>query len=181
MKNETARSATARRPQRKLILIPIDFSDSSVRALRHAITMVKGSGGSLNIVYVVSADYGLLGIGREEGRDLDRKLQHQAAHRLRVLADSNVPQTVDTTLEVRIGRPAEEIAAAATESKCDLIVMSTHGHSGLDRLLIGSVADRVMRLAPCPVFLVRPGKPLARRKSVRPSVLRFKHAVKRVR
>jgi hypothetical protein len=59
--------------------------------------------------------------------------------------------------------------------RSDLIVLSTHGHTGLDRYLIGSVADRVARLAPCPVFLMRPGKPSRGRKRIRPSVLRFRH------
>jgi len=163
------------------LLVPIDFSDSSVRALRHAVNLVKESGGSLIIVHVVPADYGLLGIGREEWSDLDRKLQRQAASRLRTLADTNVPRNLEATLEVRLGRPAEELVAAATGAKCDLIVMSTHGHSGLDRLLIGSVADRVARLAPCPVFLVRPGKAKVARKSPRPAVLRFIHKPSRTR
>jgi nucleotide-binding universal stress UspA family protein len=71
---------------------------------------------------------------------------------LRALANAHVRQNVPVDLEVRLGRPAEEIVAAATESKCDLIVLSTRGDTGLDRYLIGSVADRVARLAPCPVF-----------------------------
>jgi nucleotide-binding universal stress UspA family protein len=167
------------KPQR--ILVPVDFSDSSARALHHAGKRVAESGGSLTIVHVVPADYGLLGIGREESGDLDRSLQRQAAHRLRAFADEHVGHNVAADLEARIGRPAEEIVAAATESKCDLIVLSTHGHTGLDRYLIGSVADRVARLAPCPVLLMRPGRPLPERKQLRPAVLRFRHKTKRGR
>ena len=160
------------------LLVPVDFSDSSVRALRQAVNLLDESDGFLKIVHVVPADYGLLGIGREAGRDLDLALQREAANRLRALADNVVPRNVDTVLEVRLGRPTEEILIAAKESKCDLIVLSTRGESGLDRLLLGSVADRVARLASCPVFLVRPGKPTVAPKRARPAVLRFNYKTK---
>jgi nucleotide-binding universal stress UspA family protein len=172
------KSSTQSRPARiepRRILVPVDFSDSSARALRHAAKRAVESGGSLIIIYVVPADYGWLGIGRDELRDLDRSLQRQAADRLRTFADENVGHKVPADLEVRVGQPAEEIVMAARESKCDSIVLSTRGLTGLDRYLIGSVADRVARLAPCPVVLVRPGKRAPGRKQKPPAVLRFKH------
>jgi nucleotide-binding universal stress UspA family protein len=165
------------KPQR--ILVPVDFSDSSARALQHAAKLAAESGGTLAIVHVVPADYGWLGVGRDESRDLDRSLQRQAADRLRGFADEHVGHNMAADLEVRIGQPAEEIVAAARESKCNSIVLSTRGLTGLDRYLIGSVADRVVRLAPCPVILLRPGKRSPDRKPVRPAVLRFKYETKR--
>jgi nucleotide-binding universal stress UspA family protein len=155
------------------ILVPVDFSDSSARALRHAAQRAAESGGSLIVVHVVPADYGWLGIGRDESRDLDRSLQRQAADRLRAFADENVGD-VAADLEVRVGQPAEEIVAAARDSKCDSIVLSTRGLTGLDRYLIGSVAHRVAQLAPCPVVLVPPGKRTRGRKQKAPAVLRMK-------
>jgi nucleotide-binding universal stress UspA family protein len=178
MKRKPAK-ATRRKTAARRLLVPVDFSDSSLRALRYAIGLAAESGGSLTIVHVVPADYGWLGIGQEEFRDLDKALQHQAAGRLRALADTNVPRNLPADLEVRVGRPAEEIVAAASEAKSDLIVLSTHGLTGLDRYLIGSVADRVARLAPCPVFLMRAGKEPPSREQVRPAVLRFRHKSKR--
>jgi nucleotide-binding universal stress UspA family protein len=160
------------------ILVPVDFSDSSARALRHAAKRAAESGGSLIIIYVVPADYGWLGFGRNELRDLDRSLQRQAADRLCAFANENVGENVPADMEVRLGQPAEEIVAAARESKCDSIMLSTRGLTGLDRYLIGSVADRVARLAPCPVVLVRPGKRSPDRKQKLPAVLRFKHKSK---
>jgi len=152
----------------------VDFSDSSARALRHAAKRAAESGGSLIVVHVVPADYGWSGIGREELRDLDRSLQRQAADRLRVFADENVGHNLTAELEVRVGQPAEEILAAARESNCDSIMLSTHGLTGLDRYLIGSVADRVARLAPCPIVLLRPGKRAPSREQKPPAVLRIK-------
>jgi nucleotide-binding universal stress UspA family protein len=162
-------------------LVPVDFSDSSARALQHAAKLTAESGGTLASVHVVPADSGLLGIGRDESRDLDRSLQRQAADRLRAFADEHVAHAVAADLEVRIGQPAEEIVTAARESKCDSIVLSTRGLTGLDRYLIGSVADRVARLAPCPVVLMRPGKRSPGRKQKWPGILRFKHEGKRSR
>jgi nucleotide-binding universal stress UspA family protein len=174
MKRKTAKAIRGKTTSRRL-LVPVDFSNSSLRALRYAVGLATESGGSLTIVHVVPADYGWLGIGKEEFRDLDKSLQHQAADRLRALADANVPRNTPADLEVRLGRPAEEIVAAANESKSDLIVLSTHGLAGLDRYLIGSVADRVARLASCPVFLMRAGKEPRGREQVRLPVLRLKH------
>jgi nucleotide-binding universal stress UspA family protein len=160
------------------ILVPVDFSDSSAGALRHAAKRAAESGGSLIVVYVVPADHGWLRIGRDELRDLDCSLQQQAADRLRSFADENVGHNVVADLEVRVGQPAKEIVAAARESKCDSIVLSTRGLTGLDRYLIGSVADRVARLAPCPVLLLRPEKRAPSREQKPPAVLRFKHKSK---
>lgn len=179
MRTKSSRQGRRTRVRPQRILVPVDFSESSVRALRDAAERVAESGGALIIVHIVPADYGWLGIGRDESRDLDRSLQRQAADRLRAFVDEHVGEKVAADLEVRIGQPAEEIVAAARESKCDSIVLSTRGLTGLDRYLIGSVADRVARLAPCRVVLMRPGKRSAVRKQKRPAVLRFKHQSKR--
>ena len=156
------------------VLVPVDFSKSSIDALRHAARLIRASRSPLTILYVVPADYGWLGIGQESGRDLDEASQRQAAQQLQAVANKILPRSVDATLEVRIGRPAEEIIAAATEAKSQLIVMSTHGRGVVDRLLIGSVAERVARLAPCPVLLMRPGSTSPDRKPTPPAVLRFR-------
>jgi universal stress protein A len=166
-------------PTLRRVLVPVDFSDSSLKALSYAAALARKFRASLTVVYVVPADYGWLGIGQEASREYDETLQSQAAGCLRALAESHIPKNASADLEVRLGRPAEEIVAAAAESNSDLILLSTHGHTGLDRYLIGSVADRVARLAPCPVFLMRPGKPSPSPKRVRSPVLRFKHKTKR--
>jgi nucleotide-binding universal stress UspA family protein len=159
-------------------LVPVDFSDSSARALRHAAKRAAESGASMIVVHVVPADYGWLGIGRSELRDLDRSLQRQAGDRLRVFADENVGDNVAADLEVRVGQPAEQIIAAARESNCDSIVLSTRGLTGLDRYLIGSVAHRVTQLARCPVVLLRPGQHAPSREQKPPNVLRLRHKSK---
>ena len=96
------------------------------------------------------------------------------AARTCAFADENVGEA-PADLEVRIGQPAKEIVAAARESKCDSIMLSTRGLTGLDRFLIGSVAHRVAQLAPCPVVLLRPGKRSLGQKQKSSGVLRIKH------
>jgi nucleotide-binding universal stress UspA family protein len=178
MKTKPARQSRRTRVKPQRILVPVDFSDSSARALRHAAKRAAESKGSLIIVHVVPADYGWLGIGRDESRDVDRSLQRQAADRLRAFVDEQVRDTVAAELQVRIGQPAAEIIGAARESKCESIVLSTCGLTGLDRYLIGSVADRVARLAPCPVLLIRPGKRSLSRREKGSFVLRFEREAK---
>ncbi|MGZ5021928.1 MAG: universal stress protein [Chthoniobacterales bacterium] len=161
------------------LLVAIDFSESSLHALRRAVEMVAGSNASLLILHVVPANYGLLEIGREGLRDFDAAQQQQAAARLRVLVETTVPREIETDLEVRVGRPADEIVAAASEAKSDLIVLSTHGHTALDRLLLGSVADRVIRITTTPLLLIPPAAALTEQKRERSAVLRFKRTQKR--
>ncbi len=72
-------------------------------------------------------------------------------------ADEDVPASVGLRFAVSQGKPAESILAAAQSQRCDTIVMGTHGRRGLDRLLLGSVAQSVVRDAPCTVIVVKPG------------------------
>lgn len=178
MKTKSGKLSRLPRVRPRRILVPVDFSDSSAHALRYAGEKATKSGCSLIVVYVVPADYGWSGIGRDESSDLDRSLQRQAADRLRAFADEHVAHNVAADLEIRIGRPAEEIIAAAQESKCDLIILSTRGLTGLDRYLIGSVANRVAQLAPCPVLLMRPDKSSPGKKRGAAFVIRFKREAK---
>ena len=170
-----SRQSPPMRTKPRRILVPVDFSDSSARALRDAAKKAAESGGSLIVVHVVPSDHGWLGIGRDELRELDRSLQRQAADQLCTFVDENVGDSVAAELEIRVGQPAQEIIAAARESKSDCILLSTRGLTGLDRILIGSVADRVARLAPCAVVLLRPGERAPSRKEKPPPVLRLTH------
>ena len=157
--NRTSRNGTHDRVPPQRLLAPVDFSDASLGALDHAARLAAEWGASLRIVHVVATDDGWLQFGSEEFRDLDKSLQEQAAHELQALA-TTLPHRIKPELQVRIGRPAEEIAAAATEAKSDLIVLATHGRTGLDRYFVGSVAEHLMRVAPCPVYLMPAGKEL---------------------
>jgi universal stress protein A len=81
----------------------------------------------------------------------------RAQTKLHDFADKHLKEVVPMQVRAAVGKPAEEILRVAREEKVDLIVMGTHGRTGVRHLLLGSVAEEVTRHAPCPVFTVRIG------------------------
>ncbi len=138
------------------ILVPVDFSDCSSKALRYAVAMARPAGARLRLVYVMPANYF---IGSEFGPvDFpvpEGEWRDQSLRELESLARREVGGGVGFEVEVLQGQPAQEIAAAAREWQASLIVISTHGRTGLRHVLVGSVAENVVRYAPCPVLVVR--------------------------
>lgn len=135
----------------KTILFPTDFSTASDAALEHAATLAKSSGGSLLILHVeeppLAYGGGELYYGIPEP-DSERILKMLEDVRPK---DSSVPFTHRLTM----GDPAGEIVRIAGEERVDMIVLGTHGRTGVTRLLMGSVAEAVVRRAPCPVLVYR--------------------------
>ena len=133
------------------ILVPIDFSAGSDAALEMATSLARDSGGSLVLAHVeiisLSAAGGeyLNAMPEPPTEELLAKLDAVA------LPDSHVP------VERRLlaGDPADAIVRLAQTEEVDMIVMGTHGRRGLSRLLMGSVAEAVVRAAPCPVLTVK--------------------------
>jgi nucleotide-binding universal stress UspA family protein len=133
------------------ILHPTDFSEHSMIALRLACSLARDHGARLVLLRVVPLPLTVFGAPRGPG---EPAWGHSSLlHRLEELGadEPGVPR------EARVveGDPATEIVRLAEELPCDLIVMGTHGRHGLDRLLMGSVAEYVMRRAPCPVLTVK--------------------------
>ena len=137
------------------ILVPTDGSPGVERAVEHAIGLAAAHGATLHAVYVCNtAGYGGLPLETSwEGvREMLAQEGESAIERVdRLAAERSVP----VEGEVVDGTPAAEIVAAAEEAGCDLIVMGTHGRGGLDRILLGSVAERVVRSSQVPVLTVR--------------------------
>ena len=133
------------------ILVPTDFSPNSNVALSLATSLARDSGGEVVLAHVetipLSAAGGeyLYAIPEPPTEELLEKLEHVA------LPDSQVP------VERRLlsGDPADAIVRIAETEHVDLIVMGTHGRRGISRLLMGSVAESVVRAAPCPVLTVK--------------------------
>ncbi|HEU4579467.1 MAG TPA: universal stress protein [Polyangiaceae bacterium] len=141
----------------KKILVPVDFSESSTLALDTAVALAKDNDASLTIVHV----YEPLAIAVPEGyqlfteEQLTRMLEefHRELTEQRRRAELAGAQRVDT--ELLHGFAVSEIQNFAQQCKFDLIVMGTHGRRGLSHAFLGSVAERVVRSAPCPVLTVR--------------------------
>jgi nucleotide-binding universal stress UspA family protein len=138
------------------ILIPIDFSELSRKALHYANALAKQSRAGMFLLHVVepvplvTSEFAFAAASVSDFRPSQKEATRRIAT-WRKAIDSSVPVL---TL-VRAGESAREIVTAASECDCDLIVIGTHGRTGLDRMMMGSTAERVVRFAPCPVLVVR--------------------------
>ena len=140
----------------KTVLCPTDFSEESYRAIEYGVRFAKGADGQVLVAHVIHMPSGEL--YQPDGHVLtfnEAKRRAQALlEEVRQQRMSNYPRC---ELLVDIGDPYALLMAIAAERKVDLIVISTHGRTGLQHLVMGSVAEKIIRHAPCPVFVVRRG------------------------
>jgi nucleotide-binding universal stress UspA family protein len=139
----------------KQILVPVDFSECSRKALRYALPFAKEFGAGISLLHVVETAYVMGEFGAVDYVAMAADLTTEAERQLRELAGAEIGSSAAWKIAVRQGRPATEIAEAARELEADLIVIATHGRTGLKHALLGSVAENVVRHAPCPVLTVR--------------------------
>jgi nucleotide-binding universal stress UspA family protein len=140
------------------ILVPLDFSESSIDALRFALPFAREFGARLDLLHVIEPAARFSGPPGDMGYlppTYDKQQQRDAAARLKKLAATEVRRPVHANTLVREGAPARVINAVAGERRSNLLVLSTHGHTGLKRFFLGSTAEAVVRRAPCPVLTVR--------------------------
>ena len=139
------------------LLVPMDFSPSSNKALIYALSFAEQFDAKVTLLNVVEpAVYPTeLGYVPVEIDTLHRAMQNSARERLADIAAKRVPGRFRANTLVRVGRPHQEITRAAKELRTDLIVIATHGYTGLKHVVMGSTAERVVRHAPCPVLTVR--------------------------
>ena len=140
------------------ILCATDFSEPGQAAETEALALARGLGAELIYVHV-AVEAMLYGEAPVAMGDVTRVYEAQrrwAEDTLRTRAAGAEARGVTSRWVLRVGVPFEQIVAAAADEKVDMIVIGTHGRSGLNRLLLGSVAERVVRVAPCPVLTVRP-------------------------
>jgi nucleotide-binding universal stress UspA family protein len=156
----------AREPGRRVdtpfenVLVAVDFSDSSIRALRAGIAMARTSGAKITLLHVGISEAIMISqiwmdavspamvelhdrMAREAQRQLDRVMQDE------------VPEPLRGQALLREGIAAPTIVQQVTLGSYDLVVMGTHGHTGMQRVILGSAAERVLRLSPVPVLVVR--------------------------
>ena len=139
------------------ILVPIDFSDHSKKALQYAIPFAEQFKASIDLLYVVEpavypADFSFGQVGFPAVED---ELRQRGAEELQSLIDREIGTRVHARSAVRTGKAFHEIDQYAREESMDLIIIATHGHSGMEHVLFGSTAEKVVRHAPCPVLVVR--------------------------
>ena len=137
------------------ILVPIDFSEHSQKALRYALAFAAQFDAEVTLVHIVEQMvypgdwmYPPLAVS-----DFANEKREQMIERLRAL---DAGSGIKTQHMVRLGRAWQEVTEIAREQKSDLIILATHGYTGLKHALLGSVAEKIVRHAPCPVLSVRP-------------------------
>lgn len=139
------------------ILCPIDFSDFSRRALDHAVAVARWYGSTitlLNVCASVPAAAYTPGAPMFPPIALTSDMRTDVAALLQEFAQSEANGAVPLEFDVREGPVAQEVLAKAAGMSADLIVLGTHGRSGFERLMLGSVTEKVLRKAPCPVLTV---------------------------
>jgi nucleotide-binding universal stress UspA family protein len=137
----------------KSILVPIDFSKISQTALEYAVPLAKQFGAKVTLLHAIEPlpyPVGLTYLPMGEGfpiKPLEEKLNKLAKKTIE-------PQHLKEVI-VQVGTAFEVVTNMARDRKVDLIIITTHGHTGLRHVFMGSTAERVVRHAPCPVFVVR--------------------------
>jgi universal stress protein A len=139
------------------ILVPVDFEETSKEALAYASGLAQRFGAALSLVHVFDDVYASAAYAPDVYAPLPPAVRERVVGELQEKLSALLPTTGghDNRAEVIVGTPAKSIIEYAREQGADLIVMGTHGRRGLSHALLGSVAERVLRTAPCPVLTIR--------------------------
>jgi len=146
----------------KKILAPTDLSDLSQAGVRYALNLAKAVGAEVMVYHVVNYEeliqYGEKMAMTRPSRPADSILEKAQTVLSRFLREhfADLIPPVKVHEKVELGRPDENIVEEARKERPDLIVISTHGRTGLSHILLGSVTEKVVRHAPCPVLSIRP-------------------------
>ncbi|MGO9061410.1 MAG: universal stress protein [Candidatus Binataceae bacterium] len=135
----------------KRVLCPIQFDPNSIAALAVAKEIAKRNNGKLFVLHVVSPHTDPIRVGGAAMAAHDEKVSEQELAKL----EQEHLQDIEHEALLRLGHPAEEVAKAEHEFGIDLVVMATHGRTGVSHLVLGSVAERVVRESACPVLTIR--------------------------
>jgi nucleotide-binding universal stress UspA family protein len=144
----------------KTILVPHDFSSSANHACAVARDEAKTHGARVILVHVIDLPYqmapesSMIATATEEPVSMKEYASRGAEKHLDDIAARLAKDGIQPTKFIRFGRPHDEITKLAEEAMCDLIIMGTHGRTGLAHLLVGSVAERVVRTSKVPVLTV---------------------------
>jgi len=145
--------------QLRRILIPTDFSEFSEHAMKYACEFARRFSAELHLLNVVENIYPIVaepGMAVPSAGEYLMDLMNSSEQAIQQLPPADWNMNVPVVREVRTGTPFLEVIRYAREKEIDLIVLGTHGRSGLVHVLMGSVAEKVVRKAPCPVLTVRP-------------------------
>lgn len=137
------------------VLVPIDFSERSLKAIEFGLPLLKSLGADLQLVHVLAPDYPLASMAAMPLIVPELEVGQRVRRRLRDVARKYSIELGPENIHARKGQPFVEICRLARERGIDLIVTSTRGNTGLRHLVLGSTAERIVRYSPCPVLVVR--------------------------
>lgn len=139
------------------ILVPVDFSNFANKALDYALAFAEQFQARIILMHVVEPAVlpESSAVVTTALDNLNEDLRQVAQQKLDELQRTKLAGRVPSEVHVRLGRAFSEIAAAAADLEVDLIILATHGYTGLKHVFLGSTAERVVRHAPCPVLTVR--------------------------
>ena len=143
--------------QIRQILAPTDFSECSKQAVACAYELAQTFGAKLVLLHVIEELPSYIGFIPPAGAAmLLEDLERQACLDLAEMLPEAEAAEVEVARQAVVGSPSHEIVKVAAAEKVDLIVIATHSRTGFSHLVLGSVAERVVRAAPCPVITIRP-------------------------
>lgn len=144
-------------PMVKKILCAVDFSEATPMVAEWAMDQAKNSGAELLVLYVVPdlGRYSNFHIRNDRIEDMVQSILDGARQNMEECLTKHFPGVEPQGL-LATGYAPEEILKAAKEHACDLIVMGTHGRKGIDRIIFGSVVEKVVKTSPVPVLTIRP-------------------------
>ena len=144
-------------PRLATILCPVDFSPATPQVARYAKDLARTLGARLVLLHVTRPlhRFTVLEVGLEDIRRFSKAIHEGAVRNMQALKGA-LFSDMEVSLRVEEGYPSETILAVAKECGADLIVLGTHGYSGLQRIVFGSVAEKVLKQSPIPVLTLRP-------------------------
>lgn len=137
------------------ILAPVDFSENAEAAVQCAADLAQKFGAKLHLLHVVEAASFVNDLRNVPFTLSDKQLEATARTELEALSTRFIDPGVQTSWTVKHGKGYQQIVKAAKQLRADMIVISTHGYTGLKHTIMGSTAERVVRHAPCPVLVLR--------------------------
>jgi nucleotide-binding universal stress UspA family protein len=142
----------------KRILFPVDLSDTSTKIVPYVETMAEKFDSRIHLLFVARAFqyFNAIYVPNMSIKTLETQIIEGAERRLQEFMDEHFKNFLNKTKHVAAGDISEEILKYIKSEKIDLLIMGTHGRKGLEKAFFGSVAERVAKIAPVPVFLINP-------------------------
>lgn len=142
----------------KKIIVPVDFSKITTKLIDYSTYIAEKLSATIHFIHAVTYVSGDAMIGAPFAVEYEERMLTDAQTKMSNLLEDNREKSPGCTGEVVIGDPVDIIVKTATEKEVGLIIIGTHGTKGLEKILLGSVTERVLKRAPCPVLTMNPHK-----------------------